>query len=294
MNKSIWAVILLFFGLIAFSINTNSAISKVSYLADFPARFSGIYTAFITNFQANPTDFRVVKFGRNEDVDAAANEDIWYWGGTVGGDNTLTYPTTGETLHVTSSSAADDLGSTGAQRLLITGISGVDGTEITEIVDMDGTNVVETVNTYLFVNRAAVLLSGSGQKNAGNIILAMSSAGTKLGYIPAGYSVTHQIMYRVPSDRRCYINDLYFAAEKVGGGASPRVMFYVKVLNTVTTNTEYVIREELLDTTTEGHRDFSDFKDQALLSGEIINVEVDTDTNDTEVNATIDMSCVEI
>lgn len=100
-------------------------------------------------------------------------------------------------------------------------------------------------------------------------------------------------MYKVPSDYRCFINKLYLTAEKLSGSA-PRVIFYIKVYNESITNTEYIVRRELIDTSLETSREFPNFKDQALLPGEIINVEVDTGTDNTEVSATLDLICRKI
>lgn len=160
---------------------------------------------------------------------------------------------------------------------------------------MDGTTPVLSAasETCIFVNRATVLSSGSGLVNAGNITITNQSSGDTLAYIPLGVSVTQQAAFYVPSDERCYINDLYVSADKLSG-SDPRVEFLVKVYNSLTTETEYTIRRELLDTANESRARFPNFKDQALLAGEIITIEANSDTANTEVSATIDLTCRKI
>ena len=259
-------------------------------LSDFIAKLDSVYIALFTDLEDDPQIFRVVKFGHNEDVDAAANEDIWAWGGSSGGDPEMIYPTVAETLTVVSTSTADDDGGTGANAILINCIQS-DGTETLLTVTMDGTTPVITTQTCLFVNRIQVIGSGSGQKNAGDIKVSNTTSGNVLGWVETGISVTHQLLYRVPSDCRCHINNIYITANKLSGGGVPRVIFYFKSFTNNGINTEFAIRRELIDTSIEATREFPNFRDRALLPNEIVTIEVETNTNDTQISGAMDITC---
>jgi len=265
---------------IILSLTVQSRVPVVNTVSDF---INYMDARFLSLFGDGDTYYRVVKFGYNLDLDTAASEDVISQGGL------MTFPSSAETLGVVSSDAADDDGSTGAESVFITGILG-DGTQASEVVTLNGTSEVVTTNAYLFVNRAVVLSSGSGLKNAGTITIDQTTSGAVLASIPAGTGTTQQINYRVPSTHRCYINDLYVSADKLSG-SSPRVTFLIKVFNTVTSNTEYIIRRELIDTSVTDRMQFPHFKEQALLPGEIMSIEASTTSNDTQVSATIDMTC---
>lgn len=284
MKKLMIFITLLLISATAFS-NTQR-VPTVNSLTDFISKFSSNFISLYADTEDDQHIFRLVKFAHNEDVDAAVAEDIWAAGGK------MTYPTAAETLTVVSSSTADDSGSTGANTILLACIQS-DGTETDLSVTMDGTTPVVTTQTCKFINRVQVTLSGSGKTNTGVITITNTTSGDTLATVEAGESVTHQIYYRVPSDRRCHINSMYFTANKLSGGATPRVIF--KVLSfSEDTNTFYNIRRELIDTNTESVRTFPNFRDRALLPGEILTIEATTNTNDTQVSAAIDITCREI
>lgn len=287
------------FAFILFFTSYQASVSRVpvsNTLSDFFVKFQSKFIALYTNTEDEQREFRVVRFGYNLDVDSANVEDVWSWGGDASGDNTMTYPTNTGVLTVVSTNVNDISPSgTGAQQVLITGI-GIDsdgntGVEITETIDMNGTTPTSSTSSFSFVNRVTVINAGTGQVNAGDIKIT-HPYNYVLDFIPTGDSISQQSIYKVPSDRRCFIDDINISADKLTG-SDPRVTFRVKIFNS-DTNTEYVIRRELLDTETEPRRVYPDFKDQAILPGEIINIEADSDTDNTEVSGTIYMICRKI
>ena len=282
--KNIFIVLTLLILLVP-SKESFSRIPVSNTLTDFMTKFKPLYMSLFSSVEDDPVTYRVVKFGHNLDADSAANEDVWSAGGL------MTYASAAQTLTVVSSSTDDDDGGTGAESITVACI-GSDGTENSFTVTMDGTTPVVTTQTCFFVNRSFVNSSGSGLTNAGNITIDQTTSGYTLAYIPATYSITQQAMYRVPSDRRCGIQNLYVSADKLAG-SSPRVIFLVKIFDPLT-NTERIARRELLDTSAETSRNIPNFDDVALSANEIINIEVNTNTNDTEVSATIDIVCIEI
>jgi len=91
------------------------------------------------------------KFGYNDDVDNAAPETIWAPGGSY------TVQTTGTTLTISSDSANDDNGNTGANTLLLTGIDENRKWQ-QETITMDGTTPVVTTTQWLGINRVSLSL----------------------------------------------------------------------------------------------------------------------------------------
>lgn len=278
--------LIVFITVLLLSLTTYSASHKVptgTTLTDFIQKLGSRFITLYTDTQDTQEFYRVVKFAHNEDVDTAAPEDVWAY------DGKMVYPSVAETLTVVSTSTADVVAGIGASSILI-GCIQSDGTQIDLSVTLTGTTPVITSQTCKFINRAQVTLSGTNKANVGNITITNSISTNVLAYIEADQSVTHQIYYRVPSDRRCHINNVYFTANKLSGGGTPRVVF--KFLSfSEDTNTSYNIRRELIDTNTESVREFPEFRDRALLPGEIITIEATTNVNDTQVSAAIDMTC---
>jgi hypothetical protein len=257
-----------------------AAVPVSNTLSDFNVTLSQPYIALFASFEDAPTVFRIVKFGFNFDVDLAAAEDSWSIGGT------MTYPSASQTMNIVSSSTADDLGGTGAETLLINCI-GSDGTESEVTATMDGTTTVLTTEDCIFINRAVVATAGSGTRNAGNITITQSVSGLVMAHIPATYSTTQQTIYRVPSDRRCYINEIFVSADKLAA-ADTRVIFYIKITSG---GVEQIVRHELIDTRIQSSRVLRNIKGAALAPNDIIRIQVATDTNDSIVGSEIDMTC---
>jgi hypothetical protein len=114
-------------------------------------------------------------FGYNADVDAAAEETVWTYGGIY---THLASPTL---LTISSSSSNDTAAGTGARTVLFTGING-DGTERTETLTLNGQTAVTTTYEYTEVQSMTVVSAGSGEKNAGQIYLG---TGTVTSGVPA-------------------------------------------------------------------------------------------------------------
>lgn len=171
------------------------------------------------------------KFGRTGVLTANTPEDIWSYGGT----RALPY-TAGETISIVSSSIADDNGSTGAQYLQVAGLD-TDYNLQSEVVVLDGTTPVVTANTYITIDRARVVLSGSGGTNAGNITLTGSTSSNIHAYIPAGEAITQQSHFTVPAGYTLFTIDTSFDVYRSSGtnaarGAEVDQMVHVPVTNT--------------------------------------------------------------
>lgn len=228
---------------------------------------------------------RITKFGFNKDVDSAAAEGLV----SFGGSSTAQIGLAAETLSVVSTDADDTSAGTGARTLLIQCITS-DGTQSDVSVTMNGTTPVVTVATCKFINRVIVLTSGSSDRNEGAINITQSTSGVQLAQIPANKSVTQQLMYYVPSDRSCYIEDLVVRARKLAGGTAPRVEFNVLTYSQ-TQDTLYDIREYFVDTSIENEIKAQDFKAERLRPNEIIVIDIITNTNDTVTTGSFELTC---
>lgn len=221
------------------------------------------------------------KFGYNSDVDTGSEEVIASFGGT------FNIMTSGDTLDVVSASANDTAAGTGARTILITGIDG-NSLPQTEIVTLNGTTAVTTVNSWLGVNRALVLSSGSGNTNAGVITIDDTSGtvGTQ-AEIPNGgdSSVTQQCIFHTPVNHTLTATWLWFNALKLsGGGGSPRVFVrgysYSRVTSTV-----YEVFRGNIDTSVENTVELNPSEPFVIGGNEVLYFTATTDVNNTEITA---------
>lgn len=149
------------------------------------------------------------KFGYNPDVNGD-EETVWSQGGN------MTYPTSAVTMFVSSTSANDANGGTGANSILIQGLD-ENYDEIEETVFLNGQTQVATQLAYLRVYRAFVTLAGTGG-TAGGIIYVGSSGAT--GGVPnttvySNLSFGNQTQiaaYTVPAGYTLYLDDINFTA----------------------------------------------------------------------------------
>lgn len=176
------------------------------------------------------------KFGFNPDVDGTT-EDVW----TAGGTNSLL--TSAETLNIASSSDADNGGT--ATGGLAVQIQGLDGNflEVTENVTLDGQNDVETVNSFIRVNRMFLISAGSGQTNAGDITATASSAGTVQASINAGIGQSEKTQFTVAANKVLLVNSLHCS---VSGGTNITGVRVWKEIKVFGTNAWRLIREVIL------------------------------------------------
>ena len=130
----------------------------------------------------------VNKFGRNTDIDAA--EDVW----SVGGDIPVLAVET--VVDIVSASAADDLGSTGAEYVTVEGWN-LAGAYVTDTIECDGITNNQGTVPMAGVNRAYVSQAGSGLKNAGLITLSNFPVTVTLSQILLGKSQTKQAFFFV-------------------------------------------------------------------------------------------------
>ena len=149
------------------------------------------------------------KFGYNPDVNSE-EETVWSQGGN------MTYPTSAVTMFVSSTSANDANGGTGANSILIQGLD-ENYDEIEETVFLNGQTQVATQLAYLRVYRAFVTLAGTGGTSGGTIYIGSSGAtgGVPNTTVYANLSFGNQTQmaaYTVPAGYTLYLDDINFTA----------------------------------------------------------------------------------
>lgn len=218
---------------------------------------------------------RVNKFGFNLDVDSASNEVLAAFG------NGFQVMTSAEVLSCVSTSAEDAVGGTGASLILINGID-ENNLLVEEYVTLTGLTPVNTVNTYLGVNRIFVVASGTNNSNVGNINVT-SSTFSNQAQIPIGRSVTQQCIYHTPISTNFDVNFLQFSALKTSGGAKPEVKIYLKSYSRVT-QTVYEVAFWEMDIAVENNLNIN-LKEAISFGGrEVIYVEIDSSTDNLSIS----------
>jgi hypothetical protein len=154
-------------------------------------------------------------FGHNEAVSNSAFELIWEFGGGY------SFPTTAQTVDVTSVSANDTAAGTGARTIEIFGLD-ASYLEISEIITMNGTTAVSSVNNYIRINSAYTLTAGSGGNNAGAITILFQTDATVGGYIQTNDNTTEQCIYTIPADKTGYLCKFSWANQ---GGKGTKIRF---------------------------------------------------------------------
>lgn len=144
----------------------------------------------------------IFKFGFNSDIDDSL-ETVWAEGGLY------SYLSSATILKVSSSSTADDEGSTGAETVELFGLD-ADYNEINEIIILDGQTAVNTTKEYLRINRMIVRSAGSGGTNAGVIYAGTGTvtAGVptnKYATVGVGDGQTLMALWTVPVGYTAYV-----------------------------------------------------------------------------------------
>jgi hypothetical protein len=164
----------------------------------------------------------VNKFGRNPDIDAAAEEDVW------GGGGTWTAPTTARIHDLTSANTNDTAAGSGARAVLVEGLD-ANWHYQTEIVVMNGTSNVETASTYRRIYMMTVQsLNGGGGTNAGNITATAQTDSTVTAIILAGNAHTHMAIYTVAEGTHGYITNYYAGMNKNNSNGTADTFLFVR------------------------------------------------------------------
>lgn len=224
------------------------------------------------------------KFGYNEDLDNGVAETLWAAGGT------WTRMASADTLDVVSSSGNDTNSSgSGARQVLITGVD-ENGITQTETVNLSGVTPVTTSGSWLGVNRVAVSSAGATTYNEGNITISATGAATTQAYVPAGDSITQQLIFTVPSDKDSYITRLLLEGSKTTGGASPKITIKAyQLLGGI----RYELLESILDVSINAKLEARLENPVKIAAGSQWWVEATSNTNDTFLRGRIEQTLID-
>lgn len=158
----------------------------------------------------------VTVFGYNPDLDQT-EETVWPDGGLT------PHPATAISMSVSSTSAADDVSSTGARTLLIEGLDN-DYREISEVVTLDGQTPVQTVKLFRRINFLSVVSTGTGLANAGTLYVGVGTVtagvpATIYGIIAPGYNNSTTAHFTVPANFTAYLVQGLLSAGQPGGSS---------------------------------------------------------------------------
>lgn len=190
--------------------------------------------AFHASTELTPTDLLAVNLiGLNPLLGADTEEDVWNTGGIRSTFSSA------ETFHLTSASANDTAAGTGARLVKVSGIDSAYNLQ-TETVTMSGTSNATTTNSYLDIFRLEVVLSGSGQTNAGVITATGSSSSNVAGTITAGEGVSLMSHFTVPAGYTAIVVDKTFSTFRASGTGTKQAEFSLKVYSPTTNTTKLI------------------------------------------------------
>jgi len=174
------------------------------------------------------------KFGINEDVDTGTTpEDVWGGGGTYS-----YYPTSEESVQISSDSASDAAAGIGARTVQVQGLD-ANWAVATEVVTLDGTNTVDLETDFIRVFRMIVTSAGSSNTNAGTITLQGST--DTAAVILAGQGQTQQAIYTVPGGHTGYLHKWYAGLSKTGPAREAQFTYQVRAFGQI-----YVVKGDLV------------------------------------------------
>jgi hypothetical protein len=227
----------------------------------------------------------VHKFGRNPDIDTADGfETAWNGGGAYTGFNA----TAAEIVTVTSTDAADTSAGTGARTLEIFGLD-TNWEEQSEIVTLNGTSLVDSVLSYIRLDKVIVRSAGTGLSNAGDISVAQKVTTANIfAVLPIGYNRTMICCYTIPAGKVGYF-------QSWGASLSGKTIANCNIrLSSRIFGEVFQVRQEV-SIMGSGSSSFTrsyPTPKEGLPSRTDMYIEADTDQNNTGIAAFIDLLLV--
>lgn len=175
-----------------------------------------------SNFQSQVSRGKVpgvddaIVSGRFEGVGADGTyKDIWDGQLSIG---QWVAPTTDRIHNLVSTDANDTLAGSGAQKILVQGVSG--GLLVSEIVELTGLTNAPTANAYDCINSMNVIQSGVEHVNDGDISATAQVDGTVTSLMLSGNNSTFQAIFKTPSNAELLIDHILYSIERSGGGGT--------------------------------------------------------------------------
>lgn len=137
------------------------------------------------------------------------------WQSTGGNSNILTI-TTPETYEIVSTSSDDSAAGTGARTCVVSGLD-EDYNPVSQIVTLNGTTPVTVTGTFIRPSQCAVISSGSGMTNAGDITVRTQGQLTNeyvRNFIVAGQSISKDPLITIPAGKTGFIKQSTYFVPK--------------------------------------------------------------------------------
>ncbi len=147
----------------------------------------------------------MLKFGRNPDIDTAAEETVWEGGGVY------PFQSTAQSLEALSSDADDTSAGNGARTITLIGLD-ANYAEQTQVITMNGVTAVPITGTWLRVHRCSVTTAGTSGVNEGLITIRIAGGGATLLVIGIGNGQTLMAVYTIPAGKTGYLTSYYASA----------------------------------------------------------------------------------
>jgi hypothetical protein len=216
----------------------------------------------------------VEKFGRNDDVDSGAVEDVWDGGGV------WVAPTQARVHNLASTSANDTSAGSGARTVEVFGLD-ASGLLANETVPLSGTALALTGGTYSMVHRLIVRSAGTLNTNEGTIKATAQTDNTVTAQIQPGNGQTLMAIYQIPSDKTGYITSWYASMNRNVTTGAADVRLLVKPPG------EIFQVKRVRGLVGAGKSDFDHEYDFPLKVDalSIVKIDADASANDTDVSA---------
>ena len=215
-------------------------------------------------------------FGSNIDVDTSSPEVMANFGGLFSPLKTASV------LTIVSSSANDTAAGTGSRVLRLVGVDANRDFQ-QEDVTLNGTTDVVTTSTWLGVNHAEVISSGSNDTNDGDISIQASDLSMQ-AFVSSGEGLSQQMIYYTEAGHRALIDYIILNVDKNTGGGEPKCTFRMWTYSE-DTNSKRLIGRYLLDARATTTFEIKPSQPYVINENSVVWLEAETNVNNTEVHA---------
>jgi len=172
----------------------------------------------------------VTQIGRAPDGVQTTISDIWSRCDVVPTQQIWIPPTTARIHNITSTSANDNIGGTGAVSVIVYGLTSWSSKEISEVVTLNGVASVPTVNSYVIIHRMTAVAQATTTSvgiNGGIIRATAVTDGTITAQIDANAGTTQMAIYGIPSTQSLYIKSFFAYMNDSAGGTRVDLQFRI-------------------------------------------------------------------
>ncbi len=162
----------------------------------------------------------VNRFGRAVDGIQTSRTDLWGRADSVATQQIWLAPTAARIHAIVSASANDTAAGTGARTVRVFGLTTWATKESSEVVTMNGTTPVNTVNSYVIINKLVVATCGTVGPNAGVITATAATDTTITAHMRALTGSTEMAIFGWPSTQTLYLKNWKASLNKASAAAA--------------------------------------------------------------------------